>query len=73
VDRIRRGPTLLFVSALCILQLVWTLSRVGATPPILVGAAVAILGLNLLFHLLYAYGRRLRPDPGEERLGILDG
>ena len=73
VDRIRRGPTLLFVSALCILQLVWTLSRVGATAPILLGVIVAVLGLNLMFHLLYAYGRRLRPDPGEERLGILDG
>ncbi len=73
VERIRRGPTLLFVSALCIVQLVWTLSRVGATAPILLAVAAAVLGLNLLFHLLYAYGRRLRPDPGEERLGILDG
>lgn len=73
VERIRRGPTLLFVSALCILQLFWTLSRVGATAPIIVSMAAAVLGLNVLFHLLYAYGRRVRPDPDEEQLGILDG
>lgn len=73
MTRIRRGPTLLFVSALCILQLVWTLSRVGATAPILFLTAMAVVGLNVLFHLLYAYGRRLRPDPGEEQLGVLEG
>jgi uncharacterized membrane protein YfcA len=73
MTRIRRGPTLLFVSTLCILQLVWTLSRVEATPPILLLMAAAVVGLNVLFHLLYAYGRRLRPDLGEQRPGILDG
>lgn len=72
VERIRRGPTLLFVSALCILQLVWTISRVDASPRVLALMAAAVVGLNALFHLLYAIGRRLRPDAGEQRRGILE-
>lgn len=72
VSKVRRGPTLIFVSILCVLQLVWTLSRIDLTPRILWITACAVLGLNVLFHFMYAYGRRLRPDPGEEQLTILD-
>jgi uncharacterized protein len=72
VSKVRRGPTLVFVSVLCVLQLVWTLSRIDLTPRILWITGCAVLGLNVLFHFMYAYGRRLRPDPGEERLTILD-
>lgn len=67
VERIRRGPTLLFVSALCILQLFWTLSRVGASTATMALMGVLVLGLNAVFHLLFAIGRRLRPDAGEEQ------
>lgn len=65
VARIRRGPTLVFVSLLCVLQLVWTLSRVGATTKIVLITTGAVAGMNLMFHLMHAFGRRLRPDPGE--------
>ncbi len=41
--------------------------------PILASMAVAVLGLNLPFHLLHVCGRRLGPDPEEEPLGLVDG
>lgn len=72
VARVRRGPTLLFVAALCVLQLVWTLSRVEATGRILALTALAVLGLNLAFHLMYALGRRIRPDADEAGKSLLE-
>ena len=42
------------------------------TAAALLSRGCAVLGLNVLFHFMYAYGRRLRPDPGEEQLTILD-
>ncbi len=71
VARVRRGPTLVFVSVLCVLQLVWTLSRVDLTPGLLALTAMAVLALNVAFHFLYAFGRRLRPDPGEAQRSLL--
>lgn len=72
VARIPRGPTLIFVSCLCVLQLVWTISRIGATTKLLLIVTAAVAGMNLVFHLMHAYGRRLRPDPGEEGKSILE-
>lgn len=72
VARIPRGPTLIFVSCLCVLQLVWTISRIGPTTKLLLIVTAAVAGMNLVFHLMHAYGRRLRPDPGEEGKSILE-
>lgn len=71
VSRIPRGPTLVFVSLLCVAQLVWTVSRVGATGRVILITAGAVAGMNLAFHFMYAFGRRLRPDPGEAGKSIL--
>ncbi|MBK8250155.1 MAG: sulfite exporter TauE/SafE family protein [Gemmatimonadetes bacterium] len=71
VSKVRRGPTLVFVSALCVLQLVWTLSRIDPTPEILGVTVGAVLALNVVFHFMYAYGRRLRPDAGEHERSLL--
>lgn len=72
VSRIPRGPTLVFVSLLCVAQLVWTVSRVGATGRVILITAGAVAGMNLSFHFMYAWGRRLRPDPGEAGKSILE-
>lgn len=72
VARIPRGPTLVFVSVLCILQLVWTISRIGATTKLLLVVTAAVAGMNILFHLMHAFGRRFRPDPGEEGMSLID-
>ena len=72
VARVRRGPTLVFVAALCVLQLVWAVSRIGVTPRLVAVTAAAVLGLNVVFHFMYAAGRRLRPDAGEAGKSMLD-
>ena len=72
VSRIPRGPTLVFVSLLCVLQLVWTVSRVGATTQLLLIVTASVAAMNLVFHLMHAFGRRFRPDPGEEGKTLLD-
>jgi uncharacterized membrane protein YfcA len=72
VSRVRRGPTLVFVSVLCMVQLVWTLSRIDATAKLIAITAGAVIGLNIAFHVMYALGRRLRPDRGEENKAILE-
>jgi uncharacterized membrane protein YfcA len=72
VSRVRRGPTLVFVSVLCMVQLVWTLSRIDATAKLIAITAGAVIGLNIAFHVMYALGRRLRPDRGEEDKAILE-
>jgi len=72
VSRIPRGPTLVFVSLLCVGQLVWTMSRVGATGRVILITAGAVAGMNLVFHFMYAFGRHLRPDPGEAGKSMLE-
>ncbi len=64
VHRVGRRPTLIFVSALCMVQFVWTLwderERLGA-----VGGAVAVAAVllaNLGFHAMWRTGRR--PEKG---------
>lgn len=71
VARIPRGPTLIFVSVLCLLQLVWTITQLELTQKQLVLVLGAVLALNLLFHLMHGFGRRFRPDPGEEGMSVL--
>jgi uncharacterized membrane protein YfcA len=71
VARIPRGPTLVFVSILCVLQLIWTISRIGPTTKLLLIVTAAVAGMNILFHLMHAFGRRFRPDPGEEGMSLL--
>lgn len=57
VNFISRTVTLLVVSVLCILQLVWTLvhERVAGLP--LAAALLGLLGMNCLFQVLYRWGR----------------
>ena len=62
----------MFVSLLCVLQLFWTISRVGATTKLLLIVTAAVAGMNLVFHLMHAFGRRFRPDPGEEGKSLLE-
>ncbi len=72
VARIPRGPTLIFVSILCVLQLIWTISRIGPTTKLLLIVTAAVAGMNILFHLMHAFGRQFRPDPGEEGMSLID-
>ncbi len=72
VARIPRGPTLVFVSILCVLQLIWTLTRIDATPRLFLIVAGAVVGMNILFHLMHVFGRRFRPDPGEEGMSVFE-
>lgn len=71
VARIPRGPTLVFVSILCVLQLIWTISRIGPTTKLLLIVTAAVAGMNIVFHLMHAFGRRFRPDPGEEGMSLI--
>ncbi len=56
---IPRGKTLVFVSVLCVLQFVWTLTheRVGVST--LIGALAALVVINGVFHLTHRLGGRL--------------
>ena len=59
VNLISRGPTLILVSLLCIGQFVWTVVQERVTGFALLGAVLAVLALNVAFHLLYRCGQPL--------------
>ncbi|WP_299469530.1 sulfite exporter TauE/SafE family protein [uncultured Gimesia sp.] len=57
VNLISRTPTLLLVSLLCIGQFIWTIAHERVTGFALFGAIAGVLAVNLVFHLLYRWGR----------------
>jgi uncharacterized membrane protein YfcA len=57
VNLIPRSPTLIFVSCLCILQFVWTITSERVTGLPLLASILAVVALNGVFHLLYRWGR----------------
>jgi len=57
VSIIPRIRTLYFVSLLCVLQFVWTVSQVVPGVGEWIFVAVSILAANLIFHLLYRLGK----------------
>ncbi|MDA8745807.1 sulfite exporter TauE/SafE family protein [Rubripirellula amarantea] len=57
VNLISRKPTLILVSSLCIAQFVWTIVHERVSGMALVGAIVAVLAVNAVFHFLYRMGR----------------
>jgi len=54
VELISRKPTLLIVSALCIVQFVWTLVHEKVTGAALLGSLLGVVAFNGIFHLLYS-------------------
>lgn len=56
VELISRKPTLLIVSALCIIQFVWTLIHERVTGMTLLGSLLAVVLCNCVFHVLYSFG-----------------
>jgi len=56
VSIIPRSRTLFFVSVLCVLQFIWTLSQVTPSSWEWVFVAASIVAANLVFHLLYRLG-----------------
>lgn len=56
VELISRKPTLLIVSALCIVQFIWTLIHERVTGVALMGALLAVVAFNGVFHVLYSLG-----------------
>lgn len=56
VNWISRKPTLLIVSALCIIQFIWTLVHERVTGFPLVGSLLAVVAFNGVFHVLYSLG-----------------
>jgi uncharacterized membrane protein YfcA len=64
VSLISRTPTLIIVSLLCIAQFVWTLVDERITGWALVMAIVGVLVNNLVFRVLYQWGRQ---DPSKRR------
>ena len=58
MDLISRKPTSLIVSALCIVQFVWTLIQGQVTGVHLLGALLAVALFNTVFHVLYLFGHR---------------
>jgi uncharacterized membrane protein YfcA len=58
VKIIPRGPTLLIVSALCLVQFVWTVVHEQVAGWSLIATCGGVLMLNLVFHLLYRCGQR---------------
>lgn len=56
VELISRKPTLLIVSALCILQFVWTLVHEQVTGFALLAALLAVVAFNGVFHVFYSLG-----------------
>lgn len=59
VNLIPRIPTLVLVSALCIGQFIWTLINQRVTGLPLLGALLAVLAMNVVFHILYKWGQGL--------------
>lgn len=60
LSRLPRTPTLLIVSALCIVQFVATILKVGLHGWSLAWAVAAVLAVNLVFSLMFSYGEKLR-------------
>jgi uncharacterized protein len=58
VNLISRKPTLIIVSILCIAQFGWTIVHEQVSGLPLLGALVGLLGISVLFHLLYSAGHR---------------
>lgn len=67
VSHLRREPTLLIVSCLCVAQFVWTMFDAHVRGWALAGAFAGLLGTNLVFHLMFKVGRHgkagRKPDP----------
>lgn len=72
VHYLPRRPTLLIVSALCVVQYVWMLARTKPTGAALVFAVAGVLAFNVFFHLLYTRGKVLHDRKGEMPLEELD-
>ncbi|WP_231603106.1 sulfite exporter TauE/SafE family protein [Neorhodopirellula pilleata] len=62
VELIARKPTLLIVSALCILQFVWTLIHEQVSGTTFLVAILAVLVCNGIFHVLYSLGHSPEVD-----------
>lgn len=62
VELISRKPTLLIVSALCIVQFVWTLVHERVTGFALLIALLAVVAFNGIFHVLYSLGHSPQAD-----------
>lgn len=62
VSLISRTPTLILVSALCILQFVWTLWQEQVHGLTAVIAIASVLAVNAMFHYLYVLGQ-VSPQP----------
>lgn len=73
VHYLPRTPTLVVVSGLCVLQYVWMLARTKPTGSALAFAIVGVVVFNVLFHLLYARGKKLHDAKGEMSLDELAG
>jgi len=58
LSRLPRTPTLLIVSALCIVQFVATVVKVGLQGWSLVLAFAAVLAINFVFALMFRYGEK---------------
>jgi hypothetical protein len=68
VELIPRKPTLLIVSALCIVQFVWTLVDERVTGFALMGALLGVIAFNGIFHVLYSLGHS--PQAYDDVAGI---
>lgn len=66
VELISRKPTLLIVSALCIIQFIWTLVHERVTGFALVGSLLAVVAFNGVFHVLYSLGHSPQAFDDEE-------
>jgi len=60
ISRLPRTPTLLIVSALCLLQFTWTMIKEQVTGWELALALGGVLAMNLVFHAAYFCGERRR-------------
>lgn len=60
ISRLPRTPTLLIVSALCLLQFAWTLVKEQVTGWELALALGGVLAMNIVFHAAYRCGERRR-------------
>lgn len=60
VNLLPRAPTLLFVSALCVGQFVWTIVQEGVRGSALAWALAGVLAFNGAFHTLWLLGARLQ-------------
>jgi len=65
VQRLPRAPTLLIVSALCVVQYLWMLWRTEPRGAALAFALGGVVVFNIVFHLMHERGRRLATAKGE--------